>query len=1139
MEDAESVEAAEVVIKNINGKTCLYVIKAKDNEGDRGINIFQNADQINVESRGQSYPIQSSKENGLNEVREHIKHPQKETVHLSDRSAQALVTSKHIYSDLSDFLEDDFLSLKKTKGNKRQSKSFSESNQLVLTGFEEIPLGELTDDENDSIQMTESMTDLKLPGTLPPPSNVSQSLFCLKDNIETEVESSSLSTYLNTGYPRSSISSFSDITSTVSSGSVNNTEKNVNESCEAIPCTTNSFALINGTVIVQRSSSSTALNLLKEEKLITDGQSLNTVQGTKLNQSSGHKKEENEVSDVSPLTVQNDKDFQKEDNFLPESQSAQDTVRVNVKKRCISAEETMEVSDDLTIPVRKKMRKNKEDDIVTISEPKSANTIQKENETLEKFSEFKEMEVSDDWPSLAIKNVCIKEKLDSITDSVNTTQCNRSQSSEDVLPEEREPEVQNESNEPVLRKMDINKKENICTDSRSLQFTGLVNGNKEVLYKKKTKGSNDSPKPDLNNTWTSVIGFCMADKVKESDSLFELVLDDLALTENEDFVTQYERPRTIAKALQDYSSIQEEKEIKVPSGSPEPFLAESDETSSIDLNFCLPQRAFYEKAFIKSRSYRKRKNEFSFTASKRKNKSPSNCTKKLPYPKTAVRAADFRSQENSSEEICYLRIDEISKMVISFLFFLRTGRQPSITALKTESRWLKSKMELFEKKLCRCKSCIGKKCESFQRKPLKTVNGKFQGKLRKHARVADCSKESGVHKINLQAQKNAECKGRRTFPPPLIYGKTKKKGIKQTRQQNTVTTSMFERESLKKTVLPTADNVRDTPYSCSLGTKSLDKKVKTELDSNIVQTSNPNDSGIGRSLECEESFKKELNNFFQSKKELSFLPQIVTLKDLQNACSEILSKGRIKSRKYDEETFVRIDSEETFVKSISRTLYSFFRPEEIALGLQSYFNELNAGNILSREAELHFEWLRFATFGNYEGNGNAMALARNGFYYDNDLGPSGTRCVFCKVCYSDWHLCEDVEQRHRELSPHCPVHGSNWEGSRRNIAIADDDGPRRQRPLPLRLPDTPRTEAVTTAQTTESVGFTASVSTETSSSTASSPSATAARAPPGSAPIASNLFVRGSLPGSQQTSVSSPLPSQKSHLQVSYVSLIF
>ncbi|KAH3729458.1 hypothetical protein DPMN_055429 [Dreissena polymorpha] len=116
----------------------------------------------------------------------------------------------------------------------------------------------------------------------------------------------------------------------------------------------------------------------------------------------------------------------------------------------------------------------------------------------------------------------------------------------------------------------------------------------------------------------------------------------------------------------------------------------------------------------------------------------------------------------------------------------------------------------------------------------------------------------------------------------------------------------------------------------------------------------------------------------------------------------------------------------------------------IVNGLRSFFNRVNTGVPLTHEEELQFEWLRFITFHNYEGEGNSIALARNGFYHDHDQGPNATRCFACDIVHEEWTLLDNVEHTHRRLSPNCPLlHNNSGEGTRRNISIAADDGPQR------------------------------------------------------------------------------------------------
>ncbi|XP_052245840.1 uncharacterized protein LOC127854816 isoform X1 [Dreissena polymorpha] len=140
--------------------------------------------------------------------------------------------------------------------------------------------------------------------------------------------------------------------------------------------------------------------------------------------------------------------------------------------------------------------------------------------------------------------------------------------------------------------------------------------------------------------------------------------------------------------------------------------------------------------------------------------------------------------------------------------------------------------------------------------------------------------------------------------------------------------------------------------------------------------------------------------------------------------------------------------EQQIAKDVSQRLY-IAHPEQLhqtvaVYPIRSFRNRVNTGEPITREQEMQFEWLRFITFHNYEGGGNGIALARNGFYHDHDQGPNATRCFACDVVCEEWTLSDNVEQTHRRLSPNCPLlHNNSGEGTHRNISIAADDGPQR------------------------------------------------------------------------------------------------
>jgi len=118
----------------------------------------------------------------------------------------------------------------------------------------------------------------------------------------------------------------------------------------------------------------------------------------------------------------------------------------------------------------------------------------------------------------------------------------------------------------------------------------------------------------------------------------------------------------------------------------------------------------------------------------------------------------------------------------------------------------------------------------------------------------------------------------------------------------------------------------------------------------------------------------------------------------------------------------------------------FFPQNQCVYGLHGYFNRINTGVPLTVEEQRQYEWLRFITFSEYQGEGNGIVLARNGFYHEPEQGPAATRCFACGVQRDQWQLFDDVEAEHRRLSPNCPLlHGNRGEGIRHNISIVADD----------------------------------------------------------------------------------------------------
>ncbi|WAR09156.1 hypothetical protein MAR_019114, partial [Mya arenaria] len=135
-------------------------------------------------------------------------------------------------------------------------------------------------------------------------------------------------------------------------------------------------------------------------------------------------------------------------------------------------------------------------------------------------------------------------------------------------------------------------------------------------------------------------------------------------------------------------------------------------------------------------------------------------------------------------------------------------------------------------------------------------------------------------------------------------------------------------------------------------------------------------------------------------------------------------------------------------KDVTRRLYiDYFsdlsNPE--IYGLRTYFDRLNTGIPMTQEEQRQFEWLRFVSFYQYQGNGNGIALARNGFCHNPEDGPNSTHCFACDARYNEWEMFDNVVEIHTRLSPNCPLlHGNIGEGTRRNISIVSDDVPRRR-----------------------------------------------------------------------------------------------
>ncbi|WAR09145.1 hypothetical protein MAR_019103 [Mya arenaria] len=202
-------------------------------------------------------------------------------------------------------------------------------------------------------------------------------------------------------------------------------------------------------------------------------------------------------------------------------------------------------------------------------------------------------------------------------------------------------------------------------------------------------------------------------------------------------------------------------------------------------------------------------------------------------------------------------------------------------------------------------------------------------------------------------------------------------------------------------------------------------------------------------------------------------------------------------------------------KDVTRRLYiDYFsdlsNPE--IYGLRTYFDRLNTGIPMTQEEQRQFEWLRFVSFYQYQGNGNGIALARNGFCHNPEDGPNSTRCFACDARYNEWEMFDNVVEIHTRLSPNCPLlHGNIGEGARRNISIVSDDVPRR------------RPAQQQTAVTAEPTGRNVQDS-QPARSTSSSSSAAAAAATSGASSVSS--VAATSTTSSEGSFIHSHLPSQ-------------
>ena len=130
-----------------------------------------------------------------------------------------------------------------------------------------------------------------------------------------------------------------------------------------------------------------------------------------------------------------------------------------------------------------------------------------------------------------------------------------------------------------------------------------------------------------------------------------------------------------------------------------------------------------------------------------------------------------------------------------------------------------------------------------------------------------------------------------------------------------------------------------------------------------------------------------------------------------------------------------------YTKSIVRCLIGRPWTDPEARVLDSYFQKYSNGQQPTLRERMQYEWIRFSSFHNYSGNGNTLALARNGFYHDHADGPTSTRCFLCGARNSNWERFDDVSAEHRRQSPNCPFHESNEQESV-NISITYEDNVR-------------------------------------------------------------------------------------------------
>ncbi|XP_045197115.2 uncharacterized protein LOC123551903 [Mercenaria mercenaria] len=109
-------------------------------------------------------------------------------------------------------------------------------------------------------------------------------------------------------------------------------------------------------------------------------------------------------------------------------------------------------------------------------------------------------------------------------------------------------------------------------------------------------------------------------------------------------------------------------------------------------------------------------------------------------------------------------------------------------------------------------------------------------------------------------------------------------------------------------------------------------------------------------------------------------------------------------------------------KSIAREIHIEPRSYLVFVLGPPYFDIINNGPPPPLQERMRYEWFRLATFHNYTGNGNSLALAGNGFWHDHTRGPTSTRCYLCDACHSSLEMFDDINAEHRRQSPNCPFH---------------------------------------------------------------------------------------------------------------------